>query len=269
MNEVIDMGDKAIIGIKEDANDDTSAVNYKQLKTLTQTLMNLINENNRLVKELNMSSSYYELFEYYFDCLNSCTFNVNQTSSGPFIQKINNKLVLHNAVDLNNFNIKNGLNLLGSTIHLDKTYNQNSNFTMFITFKHDTNKNKDHFFGFGSIQNDSFYIIPPFAKVRTGNFYLNKTAQNQTVKTLLSNYRNKQIMLWFAKSGNFYEVNICDNGGLISRTFTPISFTATKILIGMDYYVQRVGFSPNYYNVDGKEFHRILFLEKSRGTFFQ
>ena len=48
INAEIDMGDKAIIGIKEDTVD-TGAVNYKQLKAFEQTLMNLINENKRLV----------------------------------------------------------------------------------------------------------------------------------------------------------------------------------------------------------------------------
>lgn len=218
---------------------------------------------------MNVSSSYYELFEYYLDCLNSSTFNVNRSSSGAITEKINHKLVLHNTVDLNDFDVNQGLNLLGSTINLDREYKKTDNFTMFITFKHDTNKNKDHFFGFGDVQNNKFYIIPPFAKVTRDNFILNKTDTNITVETILSNYKNKQLLLWFVKLGTYYQLNLCDNGGLISRYVSAIDFTSTKILIGFDYYVQRIGFSDNYYNIDGEQFHRILFLEKSRGTFFQ
>ena len=77
-------------------------------------------------------------------------------------------------------------------------------------------------------------------------------------------------MLWFTKNGSFYEVNLCDNGGLITETVSSVrAFQANRILINFLYSILRIGFSPKYHAVNGPEFHKILFLEKLRGTFFQ
>ena len=138
MNEVIDMGNKAIIGIKADTVD-TGAVNYEQLIShvfsIEQPLKRLIDQK---VNEKQNKSYYEELFDYWFDCLDPNMFNVNRTAYGSVIEKINDKLVLGADIGFSEFNISNGFQLFGSHIQLDKIYDLNDDFTMFITFKHDT-----------------------------------------------------------------------------------------------------------------------------------
>ena len=102
------------------------------------------------------------------------------------------------------------------------------------------------------------------------DFYLQKTYKTRAQETILTAYKNEHLMLWFTKNGNFYEVNLCDNGGLITETISSLqAFQANRILIHFRHYIQRIGFSPKFYAVNGPEFHKILFLEKSKGTFFQ
>ena len=85
-----------------------------------------------------------------------------------------------------------------------------------------------------------------------------------------STYQNKQLILWFTKNGANYQLDLCNNSRLITVDITsPRSFQANRLLIHFEYYIQRIGFSPNYYAVDGAEFHKIMFLEKSKGTYFQ
>ena len=263
MNGEIDMDDNAIIGIKESVYD-SSAVNYKQLVAYCLTL------ENKLKSLINIKKNYYgQVFLYFFDCLDSDQYNVNKTSSGAFIDKINDKLIIKNTINLNDADIKNGLSLYGSHIILDETYNQDSDFTIMITFKHDTSNTRDNMIGFGSVNGNKILMIPPFAKVKADDFYLNETAQKDHSATILSSYRNKQLMLWFAKSNDFYEINLCNNGGLISESISASRFTSNKIIIALDYKIQRIGFSPIYHAANDAEFHKILFMEKSRGTFFQ
>ena len=143
---------------------------------------------------------------------------------------------------------------------------------MFIVFKHDTAfARSTQYPSFGNNVNPSLIIhYPPYVKIRDSKFYLQKTSNTDTPESLLTAYKNKHLMFWFKKNGNFYEVNLCDNGGLITETISSVqSFQANRILINFRNYIQRIGFTSKFYAVNGPEFHKILFLEKSKGTFFQ
>ena len=174
-NETIDMKDKAIIGIKTDTVD-SGAVNYKQLTdyvlSMEIPLKNLIDQK---VDEKQNKSYYEQFFEYWFDCLDPNMFNVDQSASGAIIEKINDKLVLRTSKDLNSFDITNGLNLFGSHIELDETYDQNDDFTMFIVFKHDASKSRYGFCGFGNNSNAHIHVhFPPFIKIKDDKFAMHK-----------------------------------------------------------------------------------------------
>ena len=263
INGDIDMGNKTIIGIKEDTVD-SGAVNYKQLQAYISSL------ELKLEKMINNNKSYYnQVFLYYFACLDPDQYDVNKSFSGALIEKINGRLIIKNPIDLNTADIKNGLNLNGSYIHLDDTYDKDSDFTMFITFKHDTSNTRNNSFGFGSLNGNLIQLIYPNIKMKADKFYLSETVSKNYSETMYSYYKNKQLMLWFAKSDDFYEVNLCDNGGLISESLSVGQFTSDKMVIASDYKIQRIGFSPIYHAVNNSEFHKILLMEKSRGTFFQ
>ena len=188
------------------------------------------------------------------------------------LKKINDKLILKTTKDLNSIDITNGLQLFGSHIQLDKIYDQNDDFTMFIVFKQDTGFTRsDQYFAFGNNVNPSFVVhFPPFVKIKDDRFSIQKTSNTSTQETILSASKNKHLILWFTKNGNFYEVNLCDIGGLITETISSVqAFQANRILIHFAYHIQRIGFSSIFHAVNGPEFHKILFREKSGGTFFQ
>ena len=271
MNEVIDMGNKPIIGIK-DGLVASGAVNYKQLNTLERALLDMIDENNNLIYEnKKQTRTYYEeIFDYYFDCLNPENFNVDQTSSGAILEKINDKLVTSGKrINVKIFDPKNGIPLFGAEIRLDESYNQNSNFTMFIVLKHNDN-NENNNLSFGVEQYGSIIMSPQFLRVKYNTFHLQESESLSVSKTITSAYKGKQLMFWFSKNDNFYSVKLCENGGMASKTISNrLPFNDNTIYMLMDYKILRVGFSSTFYSAESPEFHKIVFLEKSKGTFFQ
>ena len=271
----INMNNHNIKGIT-DGVENLDAINVKQLNEMESIIENHIKAENDKLKLIleslinkKQNKSYYEVLfgNYYFDCLDPNMFNISQSSYDAFIEKINDKLVLSQNKILNEFNIETGLNLLNSYINLDRIYTDNDNFT-FIVFKHNTSIKLGNSFSFRL--NSSNTPTSPFPIIKDDNFLIYFSKSEQPSQTLLSTYKNKELMLWFTKHGNVYQLNLCNNGGLITKTLSsPQSFQANRIKIIFRYEIQRIGFSPNLYVANGPEFHKILFLEKSRGTFFQ
>ena len=132
-NADIDMYGKKIIGIKEDT-DDSGAVNFKQLMSFNDSLK--ISLENK-IKLLQPKSYYNEVFEYYFDLLDPSSFDMDKTY-GTNIKSVGGKLFLRNTVSLNEYDPKKGFSLEGSSIKLDTNLSQNSDYTIFVSFQHDT-----------------------------------------------------------------------------------------------------------------------------------
>jgi len=192
-------------------------------------------------------------------------FNLSIRSYGSEVVNINNKMTLGGNKGLFEFNISNGFFAYAGKIWLDEYYTNNSDFTMFIILKHDSS-NLDSVFGFRRELNPQY----PFIGININSFYIQKSSTTVTRRTILSIYKNKQLMLWFTKKGTTYKVNLCNNGGLITETLSSVNYFRTdKIQLDLQFHIIRVGFSPKSYDVNGPEFHKILYLEKSKGTFFE
>ena len=267
-NETINMGNNVILGIKT-GNHPTGAVNFLQLMTQLQDAETQMRTwTNQLInKKINENKNRYELlFDYWFDCLDPNMFNYHTGSLDGLVAKINDKLVMNTFRSFSDFNKKDGFQIHGSHIALHENYNQNSNFTMFVAFKHDKNISQtDQYLGFG----DGSSFFPPFIKITADDLYLYKTANTYTRKTMYSAQKDKYLMIWFTKNGNTYRLDLCDDAISITETISPVqAFLANKIYINFRYFIQRIGVSKTFYSVDDIEFHKIIFLEKSKGTHF-
>jgi len=74
-------------------------------------------------------------------------------------------------------------------------------------------------------------------------------------------------MLWYVVDGNKHKVALSTGVTNITETFTTLPASGTRFKVWLPYYVQRLGFSSNVYEVDGIEFWRMMYIEKSRGTY--
>ena len=235
-NESIDMGNNAILGIKS-GDHPTGAVNFLQLMTQLQDAETQLRAwTNQLInKKTNENKNYYELlFDYWFDCIDPNMFNYNTLGLDGMVAKINDKLVMNTFRSLSDFNIKDDFQIHGSHIALHENYNQNSNFTMFVAFKHDKNISQtDQYLGFG----DGSSFFPPFVKITADELYLYKTANTYTRKTMYSFQQDKYLMIWFTKHGNTYKLDLCDDSLSIAETISPVQpFLVNKIYINLRYF---------------------------------
>ena len=247
-NESIDMGNKKITGLKS-SSDLTGAVTYQQL--------------------IDHNKNRYELiFEYWFDLLNPNMFNFHFFNPHSDVVSINDKFIFHNDMDLSAFDINNGFQTKFCRIHLDDYFNQNDNFTFFIAFKHDisnTEINKN--IGFWDGLTGTWY--PPYVKITADKLYLYKTTSTFVSKDIPANYKNQNLMIWFTKNGNEYSVVLCDRAVTIIETISSVtSFNSNRFGINLKYYVKRIGLSKNPRNYTSLDFSKIIFLEKSKGTYF-
>ena len=261
----IDMNDNLIIGVKN-ADRDTAAVNLKQVTDL------LNGRSSALNKQINMklNKSYYELiFEYFFDLLNPVSFDM-KNSYGSNIESFGGKLILKNTVSLSDFDPKNGLKIPYSHIQLDEIMDQNDEFTLFVSFLHDASITSTEIgLALTGVRGGVPQVFMPTVSIRSDRFLMASGFSGPYFEeTIPSDYRNKQLFLWFCKQGSTYKIIIC-HGGHINKTIIPSNIYANRLAINFQYKLQRIGFSKNFYNLYEKEFHKISFLEKAAGTYFE
>ena len=265
-NAEINMFGKQIIGIG-DTTDNSGAVNFKQMKSHNDFLRITLQDEMKLLQK----KSYYEqLFEYYFDLLDPNSFDM-ENSYGSNIESVGGKLILKNAISLSDYDLKQGFSINLSHIQLDNILDQNDNFTLFVSFLHDDSlTGQDYYIGLGNNINPSFIVhFKPHIVMKNDKFLIRSPTYGLDYEeSILSVYRNKHLFLWFCKQGNTSKAIICQ-GGHINETIVPSNYQANRIVIHLPYKIQRIGFSENFYNLYDEEFHKISFLEKSRGVFFE
>ena len=261
----IDMNDNLIVGVKN-ADRDKAAVNLKQVTDL------LNSHSLALIRQINtkQNKSYYKLiFEYFFDLLDPGSFDM-ENSYGSNFKSVGGKLMLRDAVSLPDFDVKEGFSSILSYIQLDETFDQNDNFTLFVSFLHNdsfTEDNSNICLGFKHPDPNKSAVYAPAVSIKNDKFKLVVSVNSSYEEPIPSAYRNKRLFLWFCKQGNTFKVIICQ-GGHISKTVSPGAIQADRVNIHLPYKIQRIGFSKNFYNLYEKEFHKISFLEKANGTFF-
>jgi len=213
------------------------------------------------------NQSYYEeIFEYYFDILNADGFQMSN-SQGSAVEAINRKLLLNNQKLLEDYDPKEGFEIYGGYLNLDN-FTENTDYTFFVSFKHDGKFTNSTGYEIGLL--DDTYIKPTL-RIYKNKFSMEKTDSTKITETILSAYRDEHKMIWFCKLINLIKVGLCDG---ISDILTTDNFSqnpySTKMLsIDVHYKMQRICVTKNLYDLNSKEFHKILFLEKSKGTYFE
>lgn len=108
--------------------------------------------------------------------------------------------------------------------------------------------------GFANNINPNLIIhFAPYIQVENNKFSLIKSSPSSSEVSILSQYQNKHIRLWFCKSGNLYELGLCSGTYYDSENVNVNhSFQANRKLTNLPYYVQKVGFSKNFYDLNSK-----------------
>ena len=276
-NEEIDMQGNKIVGLGDNTNDDSGAVNLKQLNTAISNSKKNINDSFvTLIKPLQPKSYYTQIFETFFDLTDANNFIVNDTYGAEVkyvkCQNDNGYIIteyMKDDFDLSLFNKQLGTVINGSVISLSKEISTNK-YTIFISFKHNTSfiDATKNLVGFGGITNSKkFTYSDPRYSINNQKLIIDNQNDNNHQLSVLSQYQNKNLFMWIMKNGSNVRYGLV-NGAYLDKTINVRNVTSRNLIIELPYKIKRIGISTNAYSFSSKEFNKICFLERGNGVYF-
>ena len=276
-NEEIDMQGNKIVGLGDNTNDDSGAVNLKQLNTAISNSTKNINDSfGTLIKPLQPKSYYTQIFETFFDLTDANNFIVNDTYGAEVkyvkCQNDNGYIVteyMKDDFDLSLFNKQLGTVINGSVISLSKEISTNK-YTIFISFKHNTSfiDATKNLVGFGGITNDKkFTYSDPRYSINRQKLIIDNQNDNNHQLSMLSQYQNKNLFMWIMKNGSNVRYGLV-NGAYLDKTINVRNVKSRNLIIELPYKIKRIGISTNAYSFSSNEFNKICFLERGNGVYF-
>ena len=151
--------------------------------------------------------------------------------SGVVIDKINPNLFLENDRFITDYNHKYGLKLSTKThIRTSDIFNQNSSFTFFMSFLHDTTKTCETSFSNTLNTHIKFYPRYRITENKLIIDYHSGTYEAQ----FTSDFQNKQLFIFicYNSSQNLYKMALSNYSSHVSETFNPpVNFQSNQLEI--------------------------------------
>ena len=241
----------------QNAKNDDDGVNYKQLNTLEATLLGKLGA-------LQPKSYYNTIFEYFFDLLNPSEFTMSD-SFGAVLSGLGSNLVFQTTKLLKEFKPRDGFTGV-FIVNLNENITRFDDWALYITFKYDykNGDNKRIKIEFG---NDGSFDFP-WVKLESGKLFLDYDLDVYS-KQIRDAYIGEYLNLWYTKIAGQFRIAVCNNAMSIDQTFSGFNINTSNIKISSYYYVQRIGFSKSVYPINDKVYHKIQFLDKVKGVFFE
>ena len=151
-------------------------------------------------------------------------------------------------------------------INFNENVTGSDDWTMYIAFKYDYKPGDNKRIKINFVNGSSFDF--PWVKVENNKLYLDDDL-DVSYEQIRAAYIGKYLNLWYTKIGNQFRIGICNNGISIDKIFSGYTLNASSLQISSGYYIQRIGFSKTAYPINDKEYHKIQFLGKTKGVFFE
>ena len=220
-----------------------------------------------MVKELIPSTTfttnyiYRQYFEDFYDFTDATKYKLVQGSSGTVFTGVNPNLGFQSTKDLN-FISPDGLRNLNYAISLTKT--QSSNFTICMVFQLWFNRNFDLQTRLVSGEGRLYLKFNKNIK----KFYLDRGVKSSEI-TLPNSFSGKYVVLWLTGSGNsnIIKAAISNNSAKLTLN-TAINFGDHDFDFKTeDGIIKKFMYSPNFYDFDSEQYHRIMLQEKINGSY--
>ena len=204
--------------------------------------------------------------EDFYNLIETSHFNLIQGVSGVVINGVLPNFVLETDRFITDYNPKYGLKLSTKThIRTADIFNQNSSFTFFMSFMHDNTKTGE--ISFSNTLNIHIKFYPRYRI--TSNKLIIDYLRGSYETTFTSDYQNKQLFVWICFDGtrNLHKMALSNYSSHISETFSPpANFQSRQLEIDYEVYVNKIGFTNRFIDVNSLEHHRIM-LEKRNGSY--
>ena len=245
-NVDINANNKRILNIALDKTQDKSAATVGMVKELIPFTTNNV---------------YRQYFEEFYDFTDANIYGLNKTSSGVVINSLHPNITLpnKNLADIK----KDGLNITKYTI----TFNPSGNFrnyTLCMVFYLWTNRD------FALVKNsqDNQNLLSLTFTEAAG--YLTLLSNSLKVSFPLPHgFDGKKIVLWLTQSVDsivtkFKLSNYSSTLTLNSAVYTNGQYFDFTTEDGV---LSKIMFSPNFYDFDSEQFHRVMIQEKINGSY--
>ena len=255
-NVEINANNKRILNIALDKSQDTSAATVGMVKELIPFTNDYL---------------YRRYFEFIYDFTNANNYGLSRGSSGIIINALNyygHNRGLHGiGIPIRNINDirKEGLNIKNYTITFSPP--NFTNFTLCIVFYHWSNRN------FALIKknsdNDQSLLSLTFAKAAGYLTLLSNSIRDYF--TLTNNFNGKKIVLWLTQNVDTIvtKVNISNHSATLTLNNANYTNDQDFDFITDEGILSKIMFSPNFYDFDSEQFHRVMLQEKINGSYVE
>ena len=254
-NVDINANNKKIFNINLDRNNNNSAATVGMVKELNPFTINDL---------------YRNYFEEVYDFTNAANYKVNTTSSGIVFNYLSsssgNSLRDINIPDKTVDNIrKEGLNIKNYNINFSIT-DGITKYTLCLVF---------HFW-----RNRNFSIKKKNRNSKSDILSLNYTSNNNNFNLYIqgrylkhlyfpNGFDNKKIIIWLTENANanITKVKISNYSAILSVSSVGYSREQEFVFTTQDGILSKIMFSPNFYDDDSEQYHKVLLQEKLNGSY--
>ena len=217
-----------------------------------------------MVKELipyTTNILYRQYFEEYYDFSDANIYGINLGSSGVIINSLKPNITFPNK-DLSNIR-EDGLNVNGYNITFSPSHSSKS--TLCIVFYHLRNKNFSITKYLSTNNNVMIYLY--YLRINnTLNLVINTTRVNFAMP---SSFNGKKIVLWLTEdfSANVTKASISNYSSTLTIPAVQYNVNQRWKFTAEDGVINKLMYSPNFYDTDSEQFHKVMLQEKLSGSY--
>ena len=250
----------------------TEVVYNVNINANNKNILNIaLNKNNNnsvatvgMVKEIypfTTDNVYRQYFEEFYDFADADRYGLSRGVSGVIFNSLKPNITLPNK-DLSDIR-KDGLNVNGYVITFSPSFS--SKYSLCIVFHHW--RNRSFSLTKKNVSNSNILLKLNYDKTNNKvTLTVNKTTQNFT---MLSSFNGKIIVLWLAEnlSANVTKASISNYSSTLTIPAVHDNVNQRWKFITEDGVIRRLMFSPNFYDTDSEQFHKVMLQEKLNGSY--
>ena len=253
-NVDINANQHSIKGIKLDPNDKSSAATIGQIEAMTKYTIKIL---------------YKDIFEEIYDFTNADNYKLSSSASGIVFNYLSSSSG-NNSRDMRipNKTIDNikkeGLNIVNYDINFTPP-TRITKYTLCLIFYHWKNRNF-------SLTKKSFTqritLLNLRYSTRGNNVILTVNKQRDTLK-IPNDFNGKKIVLWLTENfdANITKVKISNYSAILSLQSVRYTNLQRFTFNTEDGVISKIMFSPNFYDIDSDQYHKVLLQEKLNGSY--
>ena len=246
-NVDINANQKEIKNTKLDRQNDNSAATVALVKEVAPFTKNVL---------------YRSYFSEFYDFADANSYGINIGSSGVIINSLKPNITLPPNKDLSDI-VNEGLNVNGYNITFSPSHSSKS--TLCIVFYHWRNRN----FTLTKYISTNNNILLKLNYDKTNN-KVNLTVNKTTLSfTMPSSFSGRRIVLWLTENfdTNVTKVKISNYSSTLTIPAIQYNINQRWKFTTEDGVLSKIMYSPNFYDFDSTQFHKVMLQEKLSGSY--